>query len=96
MADHIQTGIAATFSLEDYENNIILKHENTRRVKEEDRTNHILNVKAQTGPVFLTCESSDVISKIINLVTADKEAEYDFKSEDGIRHSLWILTGGIQ
>ena len=49
-----QTGIAATFSVDDYENNVILKHENTRKEKEDDRTNHIVTTSAQTGPVFLT------------------------------------------
>jgi uncharacterized protein (DUF1015 family) len=54
MDGRAQTGIAATFSVDDYDNDIILKHEKTRKEKEDDRTNHIDTTEEQTGAVFLT------------------------------------------
>ncbi|MGH2511777.1 MAG: DUF1015 family protein, partial [Candidatus Limnocylindrales bacterium] len=53
MGDHIQTGIAGCFSLDEYEHDVILRHERTRKDKEDDRTRHIVDLRAQTGPVFL-------------------------------------------
>ena len=54
MGAHAQTGIAACFSVEEYETDLIRKHEKTRPDKEDDRTRHMLAIGAQTGPVFLT------------------------------------------
>src|SRR5689334_17149488 len=54
MGSHVQTGVAGTFSVDEYEKDIIRKHERTRRDKEDDRTRHITELRAQTGPVFLT------------------------------------------
>ena len=54
MGDHQQLGLAACFSLDEYDRDIIKKHERTRRDKEDDRTRHMLALGAQTGPVFLT------------------------------------------
>ncbi len=61
-----QVGIAATFSVDDYEKDVILKHEKTRREKEDDRTNHIITTEAQTGVVFLTYRGVDAVNKIVD------------------------------
>jgi len=86
-----QTGIAAVFSVEDYENNVILKHENTRKEKEDDRTNHIITTSAQTGPVFLTYKGVDKINEVVENIINVQEPEYDFTAEDGITHKIWLL-----
>lgn len=86
-----QTGIAATFSVDDYDNNIILKHEKTRKEKEDDRTNHIVTTEAQTGPVFLTYKGIDAVNKIVDKTLNETKPIYDFTAPDGIQHSIWIL-----
>ena len=53
MGDHVQTGVAACFSVDEYEHDVIRRHERTRKDKEDDRTRHIIDLRAQTGPVFL-------------------------------------------
>src|SRR5687767_15114554 len=58
MGRHVQTGVAACFSVAEYESGVIKKHERTRRDKEDDRTRHMLSLRAQTGPVFLTYRAS--------------------------------------
>ncbi len=62
MGEQKQVGIAATFSVDDYDNDIIKKHEKTRKVKEDDRTNHIVTTAAQTGAVFLTYKGIDKVN----------------------------------
>ena len=86
-----QTGIAATFSVDDYDNDVILKHEKTRKEKEDDRTNHIITTGAQTGPVFLTYKNVTKVDEIIESVTKQTNPIYDFTSTDGIQHSVWKL-----
>jgi uncharacterized protein (DUF1015 family) len=91
MGNHSQVGIAATFSVEDYDNDIIKKHEKTRKVKEDDRTNHILTTEAQTGPVFLTYKGVAEIDKVVNDTMKKNSPVYDFTALDGIKHQVWIL-----
>ncbi len=86
-----QIGIAAVFSVDDYDSNVILKHEKTRKEKEDDRTNHIVTTEAQTGPVFLTYKGTDAINKIVEDTVNNEKPIYDFTSEDGIQHTVWIL-----
>ncbi len=86
-----QVGIAATFSVDDYENDVILKHEKTRREKEDDRTNHIVSTEAQTGVVFLTYRGVESVNKIVDETMKENGPEYDFSSKDGIRHTVWIV-----
>ena len=86
-----QTGIAATFSVDDYDNDVILKHEKTRKEKEDDRTNHIITTGAQTGPVFLTYKNVTKVDEIIESVTKQTKPIYGFTSSDGIQHSVWKL-----
>jgi len=86
-----QTGIAATFSVDDYDNDVIKKHEKTRKEKENDRTKHIVTTEAQTGPVFLTYSGVTAIDAIVNKVTLGEVPLYDFTAVDGIRHTVWVL-----
>ncbi|MEW6701081.1 MAG: DUF1015 family protein [Bacteroidota bacterium] len=91
MGNHSQAGIAATFSVEDYNKDIIKKHEKTRKVKEDDRTNHIVTTGAQTGPVFLTYKGVPEIDKIVNETMRKTAPVYNFTSPDGITHTVWLL-----
>jgi len=91
MGNHSQVGIAATFSVEDYNNDVIKKHEKTRKVKEDDRTNHILTTEAQTGPVFLTYRGVPDVDKAVNETMKKYEPVYDFTAPDKIKHQVWIL-----
>ncbi len=91
MGNHIQYGLVAGASIEDYDANRIKKHEYTRKVKEEDRTKHVKTLNANTGPVFLTYKDNKIIDDIISGITKDTP-EYDFKSPDGIKHTLWVVN----
>jgi uncharacterized protein (DUF1015 family) len=91
MDGRAQTGICATFSVDDYDNDVILKHEKTRKVKEDDRTNHIITTEAQTGVVFLTYRGVKTVNDIVDKTTKDVKPEYDFTAPDGIQHTVWIL-----
>jgi len=86
-----QTGICATFSVDDYDNDVILKHERTRKVKEDDRTNHIVITEAQTGIVFLTYRGVKGINDIVDKTMKETNPEYDFTAPDGIQHTVWIV-----
>src|SRR6184192_272103 len=88
MGGHEQTGIAACFSVDEYEQDIIKKHERTRRDKEDDRTRHIVELRAQTGVVFLTYRPLDTIDRLCRAVTADAPL-YDFRADDGVHHTIW-------
>lgn len=91
MDGRVQTGIVATASIDDYENQIIKKHENTRADKEADRIHHVDSCNAQTGPIFLAYRANDVIRKVVSRTKAG-QAEYDFVSEDGIRHRVFVIS----
>ncbi|MGH9898797.1 MAG: DUF1015 family protein, partial [Pyrinomonadaceae bacterium] len=78
MESHVQTGIAATFSLDEYDADIIQKHEKTRREKEDDRTRHIITLRAQTGPVFLTYPADRRIDALTEGVVSHEKSLYDF------------------
>jgi uncharacterized protein (DUF1015 family) len=88
MGAHEQTGIAGCFSVDEYERDIIKKHERTRRDKEDDRTRHIVETRAQTGVVFLTFKASRAVDALERAVTSSAPL-YDFTASDGVRHSLW-------
>ena len=91
MNGRTQTGIAACASIDDYNNNIIKKHENTRADKEQDRINHVDRCSAQTGPIFLAYRADEVIT---NEVAKAKETKplYSFTSPDGIRHQVYKIS----
>ena len=87
-----QTGIVAIASIDDYMNNVIKKHENTREEKEQDRINHVYTCKAQTGPIFLCYRENELISQIIDKVKSVDEPVYDFTSDDGVTHRVWVMA----
>ena len=91
MDGRVQTGIVATASIDDYENQIIKKHETTRADKEADRIHHVASCNAQTGPIFLAYRANDVIREVVSRTKAG-QAEYDFVSEDGIRHRVFVIS----
>jgi uncharacterized protein (DUF1015 family) len=92
MGSHVQTGLAACFSLDEYDRDIIKKHERTRRDKEDDRTRHMLALGAQTGPVFLTYRASEEVDRAAATATAG-EPIINFTAPDGVRHTLWRVSG---
>src|SRR4051812_43428481 len=92
MGGHTQTGLAACFSLDEYDSDIIKKHERTRRDKEDDRTRHMIALGAQTGPVFLTYRASADVNDLARSATAG-EPLFDFTAVDAVQHTLWRVTG---
>ena len=92
MAGRTQTGIAACAGVDDYEGQIIKKHENTRAEKEEDRIRHVDVCSAQTGPIFLAYRSREEIDREVERAK-EGAALYDFVSPDGIRHRIWKISG---
>ena len=88
MGAHEQTGIAGCFSIDEYESDVIKKHERTRRDKEDDRTRHMVALRAQTGIVFLTYRADAAIDTVARQVTAG-DPLYDFSAGDGVRHTIW-------
>ena len=85
-----QVGLVAGASIEDYENDIIKKHEHTRADKEADRIKHIDTLNANTGPVFLTYKARDDFDKIAKNIM-NSEPIYDFEADDGIKHIFWKI-----
>ena len=88
MGTHSQTGLAGCFPVDEYENDVIKKHERTRRDKEDDRTRHILELRAQTGIVFLTYRAVEMVDALAVGVTAGPPL-YNFVAEDGVQHTIW-------
>ena len=91
MGSHVQTGIAGTFSVDEYERDVIKKHEKTRRDKEDDRTRHILELRAQTGPVFLTYRASADVDAIVTR-TMSGSPLFDFTAVDDVAHTIWKVS----
>ena len=93
-----QTGIVFCASIDDYMNNIIKKHEFTRADKEEDRINHVDYCDANTGPIFLTYKEDQIASEIIDAWIENESKRkpiYNFVSEDGISHIVWVIDNEI-
>jgi uncharacterized protein (DUF1015 family) len=91
MAAHTQTGIAACFSIDEYDQGIIKKHEKTRPDKEDDRTRHMLAIRAQTGPVFLTYVASSLVDHVVDRVTGTTPL-FDFTAPDDVQHLVWTVA----
>lgn len=91
MDGRTQTGIVGCASIDDYQNNIIKKHEFTRYEKELDRINHFDICNANTEPVFLTYRKNHEIDAIVLNWISENKPVYDFKSNDNIHHTLWVL-----
>ncbi len=94
MNGRAQTGIVAVSSIDDYLNNVIKKHENTREDKELDRIRHVDTCDAQTGPIFLAYRSVKAINDVVDRIKEETPL-YDFVSEDGISHRVWDVKSSI-
>jgi uncharacterized protein (DUF1015 family) len=92
MGNHTQTGLAACFSIDEYDRDVIRKHERTRRDKEDDRTRHMLALRAQTGPVFLTYRANADVDRVAQRITSGAPL-FDFEAPDGVRHTIWRAAG---
>src|SRR2546423_4295652 len=86
---HEQVGLVACCSVDEYDRDIIRKHERTRPDKEDDRTRHILVLRAQTGPVFLTYRAEEKIDGLVAEALTGNPPLYDFVANDDIRHTIW-------
>jgi uncharacterized protein (DUF1015 family) len=91
MGDHQQVGIVACCSIDEYDNDTIRKHERTRRDKEDDRTRHMVMLRAQTGPVFLTYRRRAEIDEQVS-AALNASPLFDITADDGIRHTIWRLA----
>ncbi len=91
MNQRTQTGIVACVSIDDYLNGVVKKHENTREEKEQDRIQHIDVSGMQTGPIFLAYRSDKELTELVNQAK-EKPCDFDFVSEDGIRHRGWSIS----
>ncbi len=89
--NHSQTGIAACYSVDEYDSGIIKRHELTRKDKEDDRVKHMLTLMAHTGPVLLAYKNNPRIKDLVKKAMND-EPIYDFTADDNVRHTLWKLT----
>ncbi|MEM6279664.1 MAG: DUF1015 family protein [Verrucomicrobiota bacterium] len=89
MNGHAQVGITLACHIEDYENDIIKKHEKTRQVKEDDRTKLTDTLSANTGPVFLTYEDVDGIDSFVESWIANHEPAIDFVDDVSVQHTVW-------
>ncbi|HEV7743523.1 MAG TPA: DUF1015 family protein [Pyrinomonadaceae bacterium] len=95
MGDHEQIGIVACCSVDEYDQDLIRKHERTRRDKEDDRTQHMLVLNAQTGPVFLTYRANREIDTMV-METTMTNALFDFTAEDGVQHTVWHVPDAVR
>ncbi len=94
MGEHVQSGVAACFSIDEYDHDLIKKHEKTRPDKEDDRTRHMLSIGAQTGPVFLTYRASNAVDAAVT-AAATGEPLYDIVAPDGVRHQIWCVPAAM-
>ncbi len=90
MGGRAQTGIVACASVDDYHEQVIKRHENTRAEKEEDRIRHVEACRAQTGPIFLAYRANQALHAL-TAQAKEQEAEYDFVAEDGVRHRVFVI-----
>lgn len=95
IAGHSQTGLVTVCHTEDYEKDIIKKHEKTRQDKEDDRTNLVDKLDANTGPIFLTYRQRPGITALIEGFMKDEKPINDFTAPDGVRHQVWRLSMGL-
>ena len=88
MGEHSQSGVAACCSVDEYDSDIVRKHERTRKDKEDDRTRHMLTLRAQTGPVLLTYRGRDEINDLV-IRAQQEDLLCDFVAPDGVAHTVW-------
>ena len=90
-----QIGLVGCTSIDDYINNKIKKHEKTRADKEQDRINHVDYCNSNTGPIFLTYRENPKVTAIYEKWMKSTKPVYDFTSEDGIIHTVWVINDKI-
>ena len=95
MGDHEQIGVVTCCSVDEYDSDLIRKHERTRRDKEDDRTQHMLVLRAQTGPVFLTYRASREIDTMV-METTMTNAIFDLTTTDGVQHTVWHVPDAVR
>jgi len=95
MGDHEQIGLVACCSIDEYDQDVIRKHERTRRDKEDDRTRHMMVLGAQTGPVFLTYRANREIDTMA-METTMTNALFDFTAPDGVEHTVWRVPDAVR
>lgn len=88
MGERTQIGLVACCSVDEYDNDVILKHERTRKDKEDDRTRHMLTLRAQTGPVFMTYRPNTRVNELVNELVRSMPL-FDFIAPDNIAHTIW-------
>jgi uncharacterized protein (DUF1015 family) len=93
MGGHRQRGLVAVCHVEDYDAELIKKHEKTRKDKEDDRTRLIDTLGANTGPVFLTYRDEAAVTALVEAKVRETPL-HDFTAPDGIRHTVWRIPGG--
>ncbi len=91
MGDHEQVGVVGRCSVDEYDQDLIKKHEKTRPEKEDDRTRHVLTMSAHAGPVFLTYRGTQAIDALVAHVV-QSDPLYDFTAPDGVGHTVWRVT----
>jgi uncharacterized protein (DUF1015 family) len=91
MGDHEQTGVAGCSSIDEYDRDVIRKHERTRKDKEDDRTRHMVRIAAQTGPVFLTYRDRAEVDAIVSEGKRQPPL-FDFTAPGGVSHTVWRLS----
>ncbi len=95
MGAHSQTGLVTCCHIDDYAQDVIRKHEKTRKDKEDDRTRHCLELNANSGLVFLTYRGVAAIDCLVAQTIAGVPL-YDFTAVDGIRHTVWRVAGAAE
>ena len=91
MDGRVQTGVVGCVHIDDYERDVIRKHEKTRKDKEDDRTRHVLTLDANAEPVFLTYRGSDDVDRLVERAVQGAPL-YDFSAPDGVRHTVWRVA----
>ena len=91
MGGRVQTGVVGCVHIDDYERDVIRKHEKTRKDKEDDRTRHVLTLDANAEPVFLTYRGNADVDRLVERTTK-ADPLYDFTAEDGVRHTVWRVA----
>jgi uncharacterized protein (DUF1015 family) len=92
MNGRAQTGVVGCVHIDEYEHDVIRKHERTRQDKEDDRTRHVLTLRANAEPVFLTYRGRPDIEALSAPIMTGAPL-YDFTAPDGVRHTVWRIAG---
>ena len=92
MGEHVQVGLVAVASCQEYEEGTIKKHELTRPAKEDDRVRHIEALNSQTGPVFLACCTSADYAAFVDRTVSGKP-DTELTASDGVQHASWVIDG---